>query len=134
MRRYLERIQRRSRCGAVAFIRAEVESQESSTAGEDVDAFFNYLLRQNDLLFRLDSRQWLFVVCIGPIQPQDFLHRAEEEWKKVNRNRPFSPVPRFHLQLDGTWNVDRDEDVLLAQFSEMFPQQGDENPSETSRE
>jgi hypothetical protein len=116
--RYLKRIHSlRDGESVVALVRARVDSSTTDADAEDADAFFNYLLRRNDLLFRAGTHQWLFVLPVPRSELADFMDRAYSEWEKTNRNRPFGPIPRFEMQVEGAWMVEGNTDAILDRFT-----------------
>lgn len=124
MTRYLERIQRLgSSESAVALVCTRIDENVSDADAEDIDAFFNYVLRKNDLLFRIGSHEWLFVLSIPGLEMSNFVSRVKTEWEKTNRNRPFGPLPCIEMSVDGTWNVQADLDVIRNQVNRIMQQE-----------
>ena len=124
MTRFLKRSQRMNTSEySVALVSVRIDRSESLDDADGADAFFNYLLRRNDLLFRLDSHRWLFLLPIPNMEKGDFLSRAEAEWVKTNRNRPLGPLPKFHTTVDGAWCVHTRAEEIMAQFSKEVRQE-----------
>ncbi len=121
MRRYLERAARLGHDSTVvSFVSACVHDSVCESASEDLNAFFNYLLRRNDLLFQRDSHCWLYIVPTPRLELNRFVARAGREWQKTNRNRPFGKLPKFEMQVEGTWAIADQHEVILDQFCHLF--------------
>jgi len=122
MRRYLAQLQRSTHGPSmVSLVVAEVDGGVPPADAEDVDALFNCLLRRGDLLFRPAPWGWLFVVPTPPCELAEFIARAQSEWKRTNRNRPFGPLPEFRMHGVGSWRVAAEGAALLERFQGIFP-------------
>lgn len=123
MTRYLDRTQRLSNSeSVVALVFARIEQDTPDTDKEDMDAFFNYLLRTNDLLFRTGTCEWLFVLSIPCLELSEFVTRLESEWEKTNRNRPFGPLPGYKLNIEGKWKIKVDSEEIHRHFCRITQQ------------
>ena len=80
----------------------------------DVDAFFNYLLRRDDLLFRIGQREWMFLLPIGDSELVQFLDRLESTRQSANRNRPNGPLPEVSVAVAGIFSARAQQDELVA--------------------
>lgn len=121
VKRYLERLHRLENGSAtVSLVHAQIDKSTSAVDAEDSDAFFNYLLRRDDLLFRIGTHHWLYVLPIPRSETADFIERADREWNKTNRNRPFGPIPSFQMCVEGAWNASVNSDVILRRFTELM--------------
>ncbi|QDU10862.1 ATP-binding protein [Gimesia aquarii] len=121
MKRYLEKAQRRNNGpSVVAFVRAQIEDNISDIDTQDMDSFFNYLLRANDLLFRVGTHEWVYALSISSLEMPNFVTRVETEWGKTNRNRPFGPLPFYKLNIEGTWDVTTDSAKIYRQFNRIM--------------
>ncbi len=115
--RYLKRLRRLKNVEPnLAMIRVQVDESVSSKSAHEVDAFLNYLLRRNDLLFRVGDHSWLFVLPIPRLELSCFSERAESEWVKTNRNRPLGPLPKLEITTEGTWPILSPGDAIVDQF------------------
>lgn len=121
MRRFLARMEQKPESGlSVALVRFFAKESTSDGDADDLDAFFNFLLRRNDLLFRFDRRQWLFVLGVSGLEVKDFLPRVEREFRQANRNRPFGLLPAYQAETMGRWSVHRELDQILETFRESM--------------
>ncbi len=121
VRRYADRVAvGKSGARAVSVLVASIDRQVSESVAEDVDAFFNYMLRQNDLLFRRDTHRWAILLMADPTDVEGYVSRIKREFRKTNRNRPFGPLPQYDIQLDGTWDLPAHSESLFARFDALF--------------
>lgn len=117
IRRYVDAMaQRKHAPRIVSLLTAEIDATVSETDAEDVDAFFNYMLRQQDLLFRRDPHRWLIALAADAPDVDGYLKRVKREHRKANRNRPFGPLPPFAIDRLGTWDVAVGREALLGRF------------------
>jgi signal transduction histidine kinase len=117
MERYVERAITRKNGGCViSLIDASIDEMVSDADAEDVDAFFNYMLRQHDLLFRRGTHDWLVVLSAANAEIDDYLQRIRREHCKANRNRPFGALAPFTMHCLGSWNVKEQRMALMAEF------------------
>lgn len=121
MQRFLHRLKRGVSKSNVSLvlIAARIDDATSEANAEDADAFFNYILRRNDLLFRTGTHDWLFVLPVPACELHHFTARANKEFEKTNRNRPFGPIPRFQMEVVGTYSLPGDVDEILDRFNSM---------------
>lgn len=117
--RYLNRmsVRQKAQCSASILV-ASIDPGFDDPLVRDMDRFLNYLLRRHDLLFRLGSGRWLFVVGVGSLELQSFIGRARQVREETNRNRPRAPLPEIRFHVDGTWPVDS-QDEILARVDEF---------------
>jgi len=119
--RYLTRLGRlKSIEPVVALVRAQIDDGVSAKIASEADAFLNYLLRRNDLLFRVDAHGWLLVLPIPLLELSCFAERVEDEWTKTNRNRPLGPLPRFEITTLGKWPVPSCGKEILDRVAEQL--------------
>jgi signal transduction histidine kinase len=121
MRRYLLRAERS--CNGPSFIsivRARLEPSVAEADSKAMNAFFNNLLRHKDLLFRESSREWLYVLSTQQMELGHFMARAKSEWEKVNRNRPFGPLPRFEIDVEYTCPLATNRDTILESVRSIY--------------
>lgn len=120
MTRYLDRTQRLTGSSSVvALVSARIDNKSIDSETEDMDAFFNYLLRKNDLLFRTGSHDWLFVLSIPCLELSEFVNRLETEWEKANRNRPFGPLPNYKMNVEGKWSIHTNSEEIHSHFCKI---------------
>ena len=108
LKRYLKRIQK-VECDIagdhrVSVVEAGIATETKRSISDDVDAFLNYCLRANDLLFRISPTRWVVVMPETKIEVQAYFTRMNRELDSVNRNRPFGPLPGIETALAGTWD------------------------------
>lgn len=119
VRRYIEKIQRlHNGSSVVSLLTAHIE--ESTTDGKEMNGFLNLLLRRNDLLFRIDHRQWLLLLPVTKHELPKFLKRAEKVRAEANKNRPHGPLPALHMKAAGNWNVKNNAGELLANVEQAM--------------
>jgi signal transduction histidine kinase len=125
LRRYLERLERmRNGSSVVSLVWAETENSDPDASTEDADTFFNFLLQRNDLLFRCGVNKWLYVLPTRS-EVDQFLVRAEQEFEKTNRNRPYGPLPSFVMNIAGSWRLSTDRDTILEYFRNIVGPSGE---------
>jgi len=98
----------------VTILCGQVDESLSRELCNDVDAFFNYLLRRDDLLFRTGPREWLFLLPIGDNELAQFLERLESTRQNANRNRPNGPLPEISLAVAGVFSARSQQEELVA--------------------
>lgn len=120
--RYLDRM-RHSQHGTayVSFVRAAIPDSCEIALSDDVDSFFNYLLRRNDLLFRRSTHEWLLIVPEPECELTLFFDRIEVQRDEANRNRPNGVLPEIGLQTLGTWPANTDAKVILDSLGQELP-------------
>ncbi len=104
-RRYLSRLDSTRQDSAMLSVISAHLDHDGEAVSEDVDAFLNYLLRRNDLLFRAHPSDWLFLLRAPEIEVDAFVARAETSRQSANRNRPHGPLPEIHFRTEGCWNA-----------------------------
>ena len=121
MRRYLRRLeQRRSGTSVVSLVSVEIGDSIDSDMADEVDAFLNYLLRRNDLLFRAEQRRWVIALPSGKQELNQFVERAAKARKDTNRNRPHGPLPEIDFCREGTWRVLLQTEKILARIGVLL--------------
>jgi signal transduction histidine kinase len=125
MRRYLHRMKNiPGSAQQVSAITAKIDEVSDPHAADDVDSCLNSLLRRNDLLFRLDSRQWLLVIAANKDELNYFLAAAGKTLRDIDRNRPQGPLPEIEMRTEGTWRLDhRDSDLWMALRPSLEPRE-----------
>lgn len=120
LRRYLDRLERHANGrSSLSLVSARPKDWLEPRAADAADAFLNYLLRRNDLLFRTDVREWIFVLPAIQSELDGFFRRMNEERARANRNRPHGPLPELDVRVEGTWTIlDRREEIL-ARLGEL---------------
>ncbi|MFZ5829101.1 MAG: ATP-binding protein [Planctomycetota bacterium] len=131
LRRYLRRLRRvAGRSAVVSLLAVGIGEQTEPDLAEDVDAFLNYLLRRNDLLFRVNHCCWIVVLSAGREERLGFLARAAEAIRDVNRNRPRGPLPEIDIRTTGAWRIARGPRRILRKFERLTePGSADAAPS-----
>jgi hypothetical protein len=121
VRRYLDKLGSvRSGSGKATMLTAEISASASEKNADEIDAFLNYLLREQDLLFRRDRTHWLFILAAAEDEIDGYRKRVKREFCKANRNRPFGALPKYELRSLGTWDARRQCDALLDEFDPLF--------------
>ena len=121
MRRHLAHLNRRhTRSAKVSLMTAEIGDDVAPELADDADSFLNYLLRANDLLFRLGQRRWLVVLSNGKHSTDEFFARVEKETREANRNRPRGPLPEIEFRREGAWQASSESEEILARMEESF--------------
>ena len=121
VRRYLDQIRTSKRALPLVSL-ITVRADESTPAGDsdDVELYLTGLLRQNDLMWRIDARRWLIVVATNACEANRFLERLEEGLKNMRGLRPAGPLPRLQVALDGTWHAADESEAILTHLERLF--------------
>jgi hypothetical protein len=117
--RHLERQPRTAR-RRVALVVARIDDETAGPMADDVSALLTYLLRRDDLLLRIDSLRWLLVLPRTAVGLDQFLSRAENVWRKANRNRPYGPLPAVSYERVGAWPLSDGREELLEAARQSF--------------
>jgi signal transduction histidine kinase len=121
MRRYLDRFRRSSAASqSISLIETVVDDAVGVAEAEDLNLLFHYLLRQHDLMFRLDSRSWMMVIATPEAELEKYFARARAELQRSNRNRPRGQLPDFRMQTIGTWKAAPDREKIIMAFDQHF--------------
>lgn len=88
-KRYLHQIRTAKRALPLVSL-FTIRAEESTTAeqSDDVDLLLTGMLRQNDLMWRLDMHSWLIMIATNESESDRFLQRLEEEHKSIDGRRP----------------------------------------------
>lgn len=114
VRRYLDWIaQQRGGVGGVALVRAAIDPATEAAVTRQVDSFFVYLLRQNDLQFRQEACSWLLLLNVRGPELDCFFDRAAKTWQEANRNRIGGQLPPIRWKTLGTFQATDQRDQLL---------------------
>ncbi|QDT12141.1 hybrid sensor histidine kinase/response regulator [Planctomycetes bacterium K23_9] len=120
MHRYIDNIDQINRDagqadGKVSLVYASIPDQTGDSVANELDAFLNYCLRRNDVLFRLSPSRWAIALPETHDLVGLFIKRVQTERVSVNRNRPHGPLPKIDLRIDGTWETtDQRNDLIDA--------------------
>lgn len=121
MRRYLERIVHLPNGSpVVSLVVASVDGSVDPMLTDEVNGFLTYILRKNDLPFRIHQRHWLLALPVEGDDLTGFLKRVDQLRVESNRNRPQGPLPEFLLNVLGTWRVTDERDEILACVDETI--------------
>lgn len=102
LRRYLRRLARSS--GSVAtIVTASVSEQTSDIDSDDLDVFFSYLVRANDLAFRHSRTEWFFLLPEPESEARLFVERTQRELQLAGRNRLLGSLPDVTLRVERSW-------------------------------
>lgn len=116
-RRYLHQISTTKR--ALPFVSLFTVHAAESTPPEDaddVDLCLTGLLRQNDLMWRLDTHRWLILIAANEGEAHRFLQRLDEEHKTTSSRRPGGPLPRLQTTGEGTWRAADQSGEILSRL------------------
>lgn len=94
-----------------------IPSETPETSADEFDSFLNCLLRPNDLLLRVRADVWLLVMLAPHSERNRWCQRAEEEYRRHNRNRPAGPLPSYECRSHGRWRSLQDREAILSSFS-----------------
>ena len=123
-RRYLRRLQHTA-CEEteLAVFDVSLAFELEGSVADDVDAFLNYVLRPDEVLFRCDTQRWLFLVPMAESTVGQYVSRANEMLADSNRNRPGHPIPEIAMEAIGQWQL-TDESGLLTCLEQLLSQGG----------
>ncbi len=107
---------------AMELVEITVDSDTEQAFANDLDNFFNCLLREDDLLVRCDPKRWLLVLAVTPSESDQWFRRAEKEFERHNHNRPVGQLPRYVSKRHHHWTEEDPNDRLLRQFDELAEQ------------
>lgn len=119
--RYLRQIRATKR--ALPFVSLFIVEAEQVIRPEDadgVDSCLTRLLRQYDLMWRLDTRTWLILVAAIKSDAHRFLQRLDEEYKNAGSLRPGTPLPLLQTTAVGTWRATDHSKELLNRLNRLF--------------
>lgn len=120
-RRYLRRMRLFQHSDAhVSLVGAAVDDMCDPALVDEVDAFFNYLLRRHDLLFRTNEREWLLIVPERASEIELLCERIAQQRKEANRNRPDGALPEIVMRRLSTWPVQTDESIIMECLSQVL--------------
>lgn len=86
----------------------------------DFDRFMNCLLRRQDLLFRLSTREWLLVLSIPENEMPRWEERANRDFGRFNRNRPQGPLPGYSRRIIQKWPAQISARRILGEFDRIL--------------
>lgn len=109
--------------GTLSAFRVLLDGHHDRNASQDVQLFLANLIRQNDMVVPMPNGQWLLLISSPTRILDPFLERLESERKRFNRNRPRGPLPLFHLDLAGTWELDHDREEIIDTLSYLVERQ-----------
>ena len=89
----------------VTLISAAIDPTTGDKLADEMNAFLNCALRQNDLVFRDAPKHWLIILPVGREEAEHFIARMTRLRQQTNRNRPHGPLPKAGLHIEGTWAV-----------------------------
>ena len=121
-RRYVERLSRD--CDGsfkTSLICATLPPDSDARANRDCESFLNYVLRADDLLFRLADYHWILLLATGSSGARQFCARAAENLANVSRNRPQGALPAIEFARLGSWRASsRSRDKLLLKLNDLM--------------
>jgi signal transduction histidine kinase len=111
--RYLDQARARECEATVSLVAVELDVATTPRAAEPMDAFFNSLLRRQELALRLDATHWLLVLAARGEQLPRFPDRAGRKWRRINRHRSAGALPEFMLETLGSWPPATERGAIL---------------------
>ena len=121
VRRYLHQLCTTKRAlplVSVVVVRADESTPTEDT--DDVELYLTGLLRQHDLMWRLDSHRWLIVIATNDCEANRFLERLKEGLKDIDGVRPAGPLPLLHVTAEGRWRAADQSDEILRHLDHLF--------------
>lgn len=112
-------------------VRIALDDTIEEHAANDFDRFANCLLRHDDILFRINQRQWLLLLPIFVKDLAAWKKRAERDFQRFNRNRPSGVVPCFRHEVIREWHPPMSPRKVLTSFDELLQEAFTETPSDT---
>ena len=103
----------------VSLVKVTLLKDTDPGLANEFDAFVNYCLRRDDVLFRLSDYQWLIAMPETYNDVCTFITRVHQERSSVNRNRPFGPLPEADLNIMGTWSIVPSRSEFLSAVAAM---------------
>jgi signal transduction histidine kinase len=123
-RRYLRRLEAAEVAESqLAILEVTIPTELSAAAAEEADAFLNYALRPEDVLFRCDTHRWLFLVPLAGSEVCQYISRVNKLLTDSNRNRPGHPLPEVTTHAVGEWWL-TDQLSLLNCLEHLLSERG----------
>lgn len=120
-RRYVKQLQHTGYDQSLALFEIEVAEYCSEETNQEVDAFLNYMVRPEDLLFRFGDGSWLCLVPLAELPFEAYLNRVKFLQLENNRNRPGRPLPELTVRCSGTWHAAEAELMLQEMQQRIKP-------------
>ncbi len=121
MRRYADRVTHSCNgTSAVSLLQVGVSELVDEELAEDCHRFLNTLLRRNDLLFPISTRQWLLALPEERAGLDKFRDRLKVARRTANRNRPTETLPEFEFEVLDTWPLPQRLAPLLSTVDQLF--------------
>jgi len=123
-RRYLRRLKATAVAESqLAILEVTIPWELAAAAAEEVDAFLNYAMRPEDVLFRCETHRWLFLVPLARSDAGQYIARVNKMLKDSNRNRPGHPLPDMAMDEVGLWRL-ADQSSLLGCLEQLLSERG----------
>jgi hypothetical protein len=137
LQRYLKRLTAMgTRCphgdceSELSLLSARIGDSLPAGLAAETESYLNYLLRRNDLLFRIGPHRWMLALPAAQDELASFVNRAAKTWRDTNRNRPHGPLPEVEFHSKGTWCVSLGSEGILAAARELIElEDGIHNPA-----
>lgn len=121
MLRYLEWLARQRHAPrSVALLTAAIDASVTATLANETHAFLNYVLRQNDLLFRVDAHCWRLILPGVRKEVDQFIARLAHLRLETNRNRPQGPLPEIDLQVEAACALGAAREQFQGRMPPLF--------------
>jgi len=97
----------------------KLDSSGSEHDTDDFDRFVNCLLRDNDILFRINPRTWILVMPISARETEKWEKRFQADFERFNRNRPKGHLPKFTKVVKREWHPPISKEDVCEDFEKM---------------
>lgn len=104
----------------VSLFTVELCDDKSFQFGNEIDNLFEFIIRENELMFRLDAASWLIVSPGHDSETEDFIERVQNSRKEINRNRPLGPLPEIEIVCEGSWCIENDRESFLENATRLL--------------
>ena len=123
-RRYLRRLATTAVAESeLAILEVTIPADLPAAAADEADAFLNYALRPEDLLFRCQTHRWLFLVPLVGLDVSQYATRVNKMLADSNRNRPGHLLPDLAMDDVGQWRL-TDQPSLLGCLEQLLSERG----------
>jgi len=101
-------------------IEISVDESVAPDDADDFDKYVNCLLRRDDILFRMDVRNWILVLPIHSKDMQKWEARASDDFNRFSRNRPRGTMPGYSRRLLKEWKPPFSKRKTLSEFDSLI--------------
>eukprot|EP00913_Durusdinium_trenchii_P008878 g8344.t1 len=93
-----------------------IDDDVEESSADEFDVFLSGVVRSSDLMFRVDVRRWVLVICSPRCELPQWEQRMECEYEQSNRNRPLGPLPDFRRTMLRHFDATDSIDAIVADF------------------